>query len=98
VSHTISPRHCVVRVKSVYATYPFTIATRHTLLREARSCPSWVASEMFTFEQFSAFAVTYHVCRPVLPIVEEVMKNLAGRSTQTVKLNPDSRLRQRFKA
>jgi hypothetical protein len=85
---------------------------------------------MFPFDQFSALAVTYHVCQLSLASLggnrsncylkskvaedkrspepnrvedERLMdgpqkRNLAGRSTQTVKLSPDSRVQERFKA
>ena len=56
---------------------------------------------LFTFDQFSALAVTYHVVQPASPALEKIMENfaeLARKPAQTVKLSPDSPEWERFKA
>jgi hypothetical protein len=61
--------------------------------------------KLYTFDQLSALAATYHFCQPTSLIAEDERlmdglqkRNLAGKPPQTVRLSQDSPERTRFKA
>jgi hypothetical protein len=64
--------------------------------------------KLFTFDQLSALAATYHFCQPALPALEEVMENFAelmqrlleiqsgGRQRSPALIEEDARLMDRL--
>jgi hypothetical protein len=48
---------------------------------------------LFTFDQFSVFAVTYHVCLPALPALEEAMENFAELMQRLLEIQSGGRQR-----
>ena len=48
---------------------------------------------LFTFDQFSVFAVTYDVCLPALPALEEAMENFAELMQRLLEIQSGGRQR-----
>jgi hypothetical protein len=49
--------------------------------------------KLCTFDQFFVLAVSYHVCIPVLPALEEVMENLAALMQRLLEIQSGGRQR-----
>lgn len=53
-------------------------------------CP---ALKLFSFDEFSVLAVTYHVCLPALPALKEAMENFAELMQRLLEIQSGGRQR-----